>query len=100
MGVSLTQQGKYDDASNYFKKAMLIINDSKKKAESDIYKVNLFINLAMIEEKKQNLPESLSYLDQAYEIDPCNAKILKFKGRLERILDAISNGNINITDYL
>jgi hypothetical protein len=78
----------------------LIINESKKKAESDIYKVNLYINLAMMEEKKQNLKESLKYLDQAYEVDPCNAKVLKFKGRLERILDAISNGNINITDYL
>ena len=63
MGVSLTQQAQYDEALGYFKKAMVIISESKKKSESEIYKINLLINMAMIEEKKQNLPESLSYLN-------------------------------------
>ena len=31
---------------------MVIINESKKKSESEIYKINLLINMAIIEEKK------------------------------------------------
>ena len=51
--------------------------------------------MAMINEKLQNLKESLNCLNKAFECDPHNQKVQILKQRLEQIIIGVNSGLIN-----
>ena len=106
MGVSLAQEDKYEVSMEYFQKALKCIKiqaqskDKLLQTQINDQTVQVYTNMAIIQEKLLRFQESLDYLNLAEEVDPTSPKTKILKERITQILVGIENGTISASDYL
>jgi tetratricopeptide (TPR) repeat protein len=91
--VSLAKQQQYELAIEKFEDSVRLLKDDRE--EFRTYRINVYINMAMIYEQIKDLDQSLDYLNMAYKCDPQNQKVLILKNRLEQMLIGIESGLID-----
>ena len=106
MGVSLAQEDKYEKSMEYFQKALKFIKiqapskDKLLQTQINDQTVQVYTNMAIIQEKLLRFQESLDYLNLAEEVDPTSPKTKILRERITQILVGIENGTISASDYL
>lgn len=91
--MSLAKQQQYELAIEKFEDSVRLLKDDRE--EFRTYRINVYINMAMIYEQIKDLDQSLDYLNMAYKCDPQNQKVLILKNRLEQMLIGIESGLID-----
>ena len=65
---------------------------------TNIYKVNVYINMSIVNEKQEIYEEAFQCLKKAGQIDPDNDRVIQMKDRMEAILIGLKKGIITVDD--
>ena len=83
LAVLKAQTQDYAEARTYFKKALHLAQST----HEEVYQVNVYMNLAMIEEKLGDLTEALQNLNSAQALEPTNQKI---RTKIQQIVNILA----------
>mmetsp|Transcript_34637 Transcript_34637/g.52972 ORF Transcript_34637/g.52972 Transcript_34637/m.52972 type:complete len:284 (+) Transcript_34637:586-1437(+) len=101
MGITMMRSGRYDEALNYLNKARTILEvkiSDMAPSNLDQYgydpktnRINLFVNLALVLQKKGDLRDALENSSEALKLAPTNDKIKILNEKIEMQLKEQEN---------